>query len=112
MKKGMDMKARFKKAPSLFVLGVTLVLGSSALATSQAQAATPWDKDNRPQVERRDNGDQQKAYEKRQKEIQKKREAEARKRREAERKNHKKRPPIQRDNQRPDDAPKAMPWNR
>lgn len=108
MKKEMDMKARFKKATSLFVLGVTLVLGSSALATSQAQAATPWDKDNRPKVEKRDNGDQQKAYEKRQKEIQKKREAEARKRREAERKNHKKRPPIQKN----DNRPQVMPWDR
>lgn len=104
MKKEMDMKARFKKATSLFVLGVTLVLGSSALATSQAQAATPWDKDDKPHVEHRDNGDRQKAYEKRQKEIQKKREAE--------RRHNKKRPPIQRNNQRPDDAPKAMPWNR
>lgn len=112
MKKEMDMKARFKKATSLFVLGVTLVLGSSALATSQAQAATPWDKDDKPHVEHRDNGDRQKAYEKRQKEIQKKREAEARKRQEAERRHHKKRPPIQHNNQRPDDAPKAMPWNR
>ena len=109
--KAYDPKAGFKKATSIFVLGVTLVLGASALTTSQAQAAAPWD-NNGPKLERRDNGDQQKAFEKRQKEIQKKREAEAKKRQQAERKHHKKRPPVQRDNQRPDDAPRAMPWNR
>lgn len=106
--KNVDLKTRFKKATSLFVLGVTLVLGASAVAANKAQAATPWDNGNPPRMERRDNGDRQKAFEKRQKDIQKKREAEARKRREAERKHHKRRPPIQHNDNRPGDAP----WNR
>lgn len=32
---------RFKKITSLFLLGVTLVLGASALVSSRAEAATP-----------------------------------------------------------------------
>lgn len=108
--KAYDPKAGFKKATSIFVLGVTLVLGASALTTSEAQAAAPWD-NNGPKLERRDNGDQQKAFEKRQKEIQKKREAEAKKRREMEKKNHKKRPPFQQNNDKKD-RPQVMPWQR
>ena len=86
------LKDRFKKVTSIFLLGVTL--------------ATPWNNQG-PRMERRDNGNQ-KAFEKRQKEIQKKREAEARKRREAEirrrkeeerrqrqQNQNKKRPPMQ-----------------
>ncbi|MDD6569199.1 hypothetical protein [Acidaminococcus timonensis] len=108
--KAYDPKAGFKKATSIFVLGVTLVLGASALTTSEAQAAAPWD-NNGSKLERRDNGDQQKAFEKRQKEIQKKREAEAKKRREMEKKNHKKRPPFQQNNDKKD-RPQVMPWQR
>lgn len=116
--KAYDPKAGFKKATSIFVLGVTLVLGASALTTSEAQAAAPWN-NNGPKLERRDNGDQQKAFEKRQKEIQKKREkeiqkkreAEAKKRREMEKKNHKKRPPFQQNNDKKD-RPQVMPWQR
>ena len=100
------MKNRYKKITSVFLLGVTLVLGASAMASSKAEAATPGDNQG-PRMERRDNGNQ-KAFEKRQKEIQKKRDAEARKRREAEirrrkeeerrrrqQNQDKKRPPIQ-----------------
>lgn len=100
------LKDRFKKVTSIFLLGVTLVLGASAMVSSKAEAATPWNNQG-PRMERRDNGNQ-KAYEKRQKEIQKKREAEARKRREAEirrrkeeerrqrqQNQNKKRPPMQ-----------------
>lgn len=108
--KAYDPKAGFKKATSIFVLGVTLVLGASALTTSEAQAAAPWD-NNGSKLERRDNGDQQKAFEKRQKEIQKKREAEAKKRREMEKKNHKKRLPFQQNNDKKD-RPQVMPWQR
>ncbi|WP_303225538.1 hypothetical protein [Acidaminococcus sp.] len=35
------MKNRFKKITSVFLLGVTLVLGASAMASSKAEAATP-----------------------------------------------------------------------
>lgn len=100
------LKDRFKKVTSIFLLGVTLVLGASAMVSSKAEAATPWNNQG-PRMERRDNGNQ-KAFEKRQKEIQKKREAEARKRREAEirrrkeedrrqrqQNQNKKRPPMQ-----------------
>lgn len=100
------LKDRFKKVTSIFLLGVTLVLGASAMVSSKAEAATPWNNQG-PRMERWDNGNQ-KAYEKRQKEIQKKREAEARKRREAEirrrkeeerrqrqQNQNKKRPPMQ-----------------
>lgn len=34
------MKNRFKKITSVFLLGVTLVLGASAMASSKAEAAT------------------------------------------------------------------------
>ncbi|WP_143037993.1 hypothetical protein [Acidaminococcus timonensis] len=112
MMKHVDLKNRFKKATSLFVLGVTLILGASALSASEAQAAVPRDNGNPPRMERRNSGDQQKAFEKRQKEIQKKREAEARKRREAQRKNRRKRPPVQQRNHQPDQRPESMPWNR
>lgn len=110
--KHVDLKTQFKKATSLFILGVTLVLGASALSASEAQAAAPWDNGNPPRMERRNSGDQQKAFEKRQKEIQKKREAEARKRREAQRRHHKRRPPVQQRNHQPDQNPRNMPWNR
>lgn len=104
------LKDRFKKVTSIFLLGVTLVLGASAMVSSKAEAATPWNNQG-PRMERRNNGNQ-KAYEKRQKEIQKKREAEARKRREAQRKNRRKRPPVQQRNHQPDQRPESMPWNR
>lgn len=35
------MKNRFKKITSVFLLGVTLVLGASAMVSSKAEAATP-----------------------------------------------------------------------
>lgn len=96
------LKDRFKKVTSIFLLGVTLVLGASAMVSSKAEAATPWNNQG-PRMERRDNGNQ-KAYEKRQKEIQKKREAQ--------RKNRRKRPPVQQRNHQPDQRPESMPWNR
>ena len=109
--KSLDMKNRFKKATSLFVLGVSLVLGASAVYANEAHAAAPWDNGNPPRMERRDNGDQQKAFEKRQKEIQKKRDDEARKRQQAERKHHKKRPPFQQNNDKKN-RHQVMPWQR
>lgn len=36
-----SMIHRFKKITSLFLLGITLVLGGSALVSSKAEAATP-----------------------------------------------------------------------
>jgi hypothetical protein len=38
----MKPKDRFKKVTSIFLLGVTLVLGASALTSSKAEAAAPW----------------------------------------------------------------------
>ena len=110
--KSLDMKNRFKKATSLFVLGVSLVLGASAVYANEAHAAAPWDNGNPPRMERRNSGDQQKTFEKRQKEIQKKREAEARKRQEAQQKHRRKRPPIQQRDHQPDQNSGNMPWNR
>lgn len=103
------LKDRFKKVTSIFLLGVTMVLGASAMVSSKAEAATPWNNQG-PRMERRDNGNQ-KAYEKRQKEIQKKRDAEARKRQQAERKHHKKRPPFQQNNDKKN-RHQVMPWQR
>ena len=110
--KSLNMKNRFKKATSLFVLGVSLVLGASAVYANEAHAAAPWDNGNPPRMERRNSGDQQKTFEKRQKEIQKKREAEARKRQEAQQKHRRKRPPIQQRDHQPDQKSGNMPWNR